>query len=210
MQFNPEVGIRQWLVPGGGGWRADAGATKADSVGFHWNTFEKSDGAVLSEIQVDLRRPIAWASEARSVTSLAGDEFLLVGRTPSKALLEAWIAPARAARYTRAKFSNKEGQPFLEIDTLVVNESLQGRALRFPVDLEKQLGLQPPITLGLGGMGEFLQTWASALALNKGLYDPSRRKDIEKDLGRSVDWVELERRNATIGSSLRKAMEERD
>jgi hypothetical protein len=139
---------------------------------------------------------------------MGGPRYVLAASTPSGGRLEAWIDLSRPGRYTRvtARAAGVQQQPFLDVSIVSVDEPIDPRAFAFPHFAER-LSLSPPTEMTLENLGQGMQPMLTELFLHLGLADPTARPELERKLGRSLDWTGLQQREAAMAPLLRQAID---
>src|SRR5262245_29176677 len=159
-------------------------------------------------VVIDLAGLLERASEGRTVTEIGGPRYRLTSSTPSGGHLEAWVDLSRAGRYSRLTAQPAwDSKPLLDVSIVSVDEPIDPRAFVFP-RFADHVSLPSPSTemTAEGGIQAGLQM-VTELFLHWGRADPTVRPELERKLGRSLDWSDLQQREATMAPLLRRAIE---
>jgi hypothetical protein len=158
-------------------------------------------------ILIDLPALVERAREGRTVTEIGGSRYQLTASTPTGGQLEAWIDLSRSGRYSRLTArAAGQAQPFLDVSIVSVDESIDPRAFVFP-RFADYLPVPPPTELTGQTLGQGIQQIGTQGFFHYGLHDPAARTELERKLGHSLDWSDLQQREAAMAPLLRRAIE---
>jgi hypothetical protein len=200
--YDPMSGPRLWH----GGWSVAVGKRPdRDGISIEYNLLNPENESV--RIEVDVASIVALAPRERTVRSVTRSVFLLEGRSEDGGSLQAWIGMMQPGRYSRVTARSNDGTVGPDIWIMSVDEPVPGDAFRFP-RFGERLNVPAPTPVTLDTLGEGIKQIVTALFFHVGMANPTQRPELEKVLGRSLDWEGLREREAAMAPLLKEILGE--
>jgi hypothetical protein len=195
--YDPFSGPHLWR----GDWRFGLGGRDSMSLEI------LSRGHSNAGTWIDVRAIVEDASKRRTATEIGGSRYLLTASTPDGGELEAWIDVSRQRWYIHLTASPPGEQPVrADVWLLSVDEPIDPRAFVFP-RFTDHVPLSPPTEITLENLSQGMSQMGNSLLFHALQHDPPARAELERQMGRSLDWADLQQREATMAPLLRRTIE---